>query len=89
MMEIVFNKKFLKDLASISSKQRVKIESYVFKDYSNAEDILNSGKLEKLKDYSQFYKIRIGDYRLGIKIEGNIFSYERVLHRKEVYKYFP
>ncbi len=34
-------------------------------------------------------RIRIGDYRLGIIFDGETLIFERVLHRKEIYRYFP
>jgi mRNA-degrading endonuclease RelE of RelBE toxin-antitoxin system len=35
------------------------------------------------------YRIRIGDYRVGIEINGDTLELFRVLHRKEFYRYFP
>ncbi|TKB97070.1 type II toxin-antitoxin system RelE/ParE family toxin [Pedobacter cryophilus] len=81
--------KFLKDLAAITSKSREKIETLVFKDFSDDTNIETFGKVEKLKGYNSYFKIRVGNYRIGIKIENDIFSFERVLHRKEIYKFFP
>jgi len=36
-----------------------------------------------------FYRIRIVDYRLGITIKGNVIELRILLHRKEVYRFFP
>jgi mRNA interferase RelE/StbE len=88
-MQIQYQKKFLKDLASITSKSRETIENLVFKTFSEYENIEKSGKLEKLRGYNSYFKIRVGNYRIGLKIENDILSYERVLHRKEIYKFFP
>ena len=35
------------------------------------------------------YRIRIGDYRLGIMIEGDVVVLARFLHRREFYSHFP
>jgi len=43
----------------------------------------------KLEGYEHYYRIRVSDYRIGIKIEGDILVFMRVLHRKEIYRYFP
>jgi mRNA interferase RelE/StbE len=88
-MQIVYNRRFLKDLSSIASKARLKIENLISNDFSDPGKIEQSGKLEKLKGYQSHYKIRVGDYRIGIKIENEVISFERVLHRKEIYKFFP
>lgn len=88
-MQILYQKRFLKDLASIPSKSRTKIENLVFDDSFSDSSSLAFKKLEKLKGYNTYYKIRVGDYRIGIKIENEILSFERLLHRKEIYKFFP
>ena len=35
------------------------------------------------------YRIRIGQYRLGIAIVGDTVVLVRFLHRSEIYRYFP
>ena len=45
--------------------------------------------LKKLKGAPFHYRIRIGDYRAGIVIQGSEIIFERFLHRKEIYKHFP
>jgi mRNA interferase RelE/StbE len=42
-----------------------------------------------MKGYPSYYKIRFGSYRVGIKLENEIVIFERALHRKEIYRYFP
>ena len=36
-----------------------------------------------------FYRIRVGDYRLGLELEGEEVVFVRCLHRREIYRYFP
>jgi mRNA interferase RelE/StbE len=43
----------------------------------------------KLKADGNFYRIRSGDYRLGKIIEGGTATFVRLLHRSEIYRYFP
>ena len=33
--------------------------------------------------------IRFGDYRAGLKLENDTLYFERILHRKEIYKFYP
>jgi mRNA interferase RelE/StbE len=42
-----------------------------------------------MKGYPGYYKVRFGTYRVGIKLENDTLILERVLHRKEIYKFFP
>jgi len=36
-----------------------------------------------------YYRIRVGDYRIGVKLEKDIIYFVVVEHRKDVYKTFP
>ena len=88
-MPIHYHKRFLKDLADIPAKQRATIEKLVFQKFQTEEHVVQSGKLEKLKGYNIYYKIKVGNYRIGVKIDDHVLSFERILHRKEIYKFYP
>lgn len=88
-MEIIYHKKFLKDLANLPSDYRKKIEKEVFEYLPGLKSWKEITKAEKLQGYKNYYKIRFGDYRLGFRIESDKVILERVLHRKEIYRYFP
>ncbi|WP_293298820.1 type II toxin-antitoxin system RelE/ParE family toxin [Pedobacter sp. UBA4863] len=88
-MVVQYNKKFLKDLSSLPKKDREKIENFVFEDINQYTSSIELNKLEKLSGYQHYYKIRFGNYRVGIKLEEETLIFERVLHRKEIYKLFP
>ncbi len=45
--------------------------------------------LRQLKSSTTYYRIRIGDYRIGLRVEGETITLVRFLHRKDVYRYFP
>ena len=36
-----------------------------------------------------YYRIRIGDYRLGPVVENDVVIFVRCLNRKEIYRFFP
>ena len=46
-------------------------------------------QLKKLKGYKNAYRIRIGNYRIGVIIEKGVVEFARVAHRREVYRIFP
>ena len=68
---------------------RAKIEFFVFENLNQISYVAESGNIEKLKGYPGYYKVRFGDYRIGLFIKENQIVVERVLHRKEIYKVFP
>jgi mRNA-degrading endonuclease RelE of RelBE toxin-antitoxin system len=55
------------------------------------QDPLLSGKVERLIGFREYYKIRIGNYRTGLRIdsEEKVIEFCRVLHRKDIYRHFP
>ncbi|CAN5897792.1 type II toxin-antitoxin system RelE/ParE family toxin [soil metagenome] len=88
-MKVLYHKKFLKDLANLPSDYRKKIEKEVFEILPMLKSWREIVKAEKLQGFKEYYKIRFGDYRLGFRIENEGIVLERVLHRKEIYRYFP
>ncbi len=88
-MKTLYSKKFLKDLSVIPKNERTHIEVFAFETLIKCNSIPEIGKMEKLRGYQNFYKVRFGSYRLGLRLEGEILTLERVLHRKEIYRYFP
>lgn len=88
-MQVSYSKKFLKQLAGIPLETREKIESFVFADLVSATSLFSLGKVEKLQGYDGFYKVRFGNYRLGLAIENDLLIVKTVMHRKEIYKFFP
>ncbi|PZV19411.1 MAG: plasmid stabilization protein [Leptolyngbya sp.] len=66
----------------------VKIKSTVnsVEDAASLDDVAN---LKKLKGNEGYFRIRIGDYRLGLFLEGETILFVRVIHRREFYRYFP
>ena len=88
-MKVTYRKRFLKDLSRIPFKHRVRIEQFVFEQVPKSKTVLKSGKLERLTGYPDYYKVRFGNYRVGLKVLDDNVLFERVLHRKDIYRYFP
>lgn len=46
--------------------------------------------LKKLSEGSgEYYRLRVGDYRIGLEVEDEVVVFVRCLHRRDVYRYFP
>jgi len=87
---IRYSKTFYKELAKIPKGIRLQIEDFVFGDAVKANPF-EAGKVEKLKGYDEFYKVRFGSYRLGIRIDqkNRVIEFLRVRHRQDIYRKFP
>ena len=89
-MNVTYNKKFLKDLKALQSIEAYeKICNLVLEEIPNVEDLSTIANLSRLKGEDTAYRIRVGDYRIGFFMENNAIVMSRVLHRSEIYRYFP
>lgn len=88
-MEVEFLEKFDKDLDSINKPFVRKSILEVIESFETAQSIREVPNLKKLTGYRKAYRVRIGNYRLGVFAEGNKVQFARILHRKDVYKKFP
>lgn len=88
-MKIGINKVFLKELAKLPVKERLRVEKLLFEEVETFKTPAQIPNFKKLKGYRNYYKIRFGDYRAGIKFENNTLQFERILHRKDIYKFYP
>jgi mRNA interferase RelE/StbE len=54
-----------------------------------AKDTSEIKSIKKLSGHKFSYRIRIGEYRIGVFIENEIVEFAVVAHRKDIYKIFP
>lgn len=81
---------FLKDLKVLKSTPAfASIKALVFEEIPDIPDFEEIRNLKKLKGAEDYYRIRIGEYRIGLRFDGEIVVFVRVLHRKDIYRYFP
>jgi mRNA interferase RelE/StbE len=88
-MEIDFKESFERDIQSIHDRkllQKLKNNIEVVEQVKNISEITG---IKKIRTGDAYYRIRIGDYRIGIKLENNIIIFVRFLHGKDIYRYFP
>ncbi|MBN3874103.1 MAG: type II toxin-antitoxin system RelE/ParE family toxin [Nostoc sp.] len=88
-MNIEFRKSFEKDLNNIRDEALLKKIKAVIEEVENAENLVDINNIKKLQADGNYYRIRIGDYRVGIAVSESVVIFVRVLHRKDVYRYFP
>lgn len=81
---------FLKDIKALKSTPVFEsIRALVFEEIPNILDFAEIRQVKKLKGYENAYRIRVGDYRLGLTFDDETIIFYRVLHRKDFYNYFP
>lgn len=88
-MNIIFEQCFAKELRKLrDEKLLAKIKAIII-ECKDAESLTEIRHLKKLQGYDTFYRIRVGDYRIGIEYTAGKLVFTRILHRKDIYKNFP
>ncbi len=87
---IRYARTFYKELAKLPPEIRKRVESVAFGEAIKDDPFL-AGRTQKLSGYREFYRIRFGSYRVGLRIDtaAKVIEFRRVLHRKEIYRRFP
>lgn len=89
-MRTIYTELFLKDLKTLkSTPYYTRIRVLCFDSIPELQSWREINHLKKMEGYSHYYRIKQGDYRIGIKIEADTIVFMRVLHRKEIYREFP
>ncbi len=88
-MKFRVEKSFAKDVDEIRDGKVLKKLRAFLSLLDNAESIHEMPHVKKIEGYDSFYRIKIGDYRLGMEVSRKEVVLIRFLHRKDVYRYFP
>lgn len=89
-MEVQYRQAFLKDLKQLkSSTSYQRIYELAFTTLEAINTLEEIPDIKAMRGYAGRYRIRIGDYRVGIEVNGDVIEVMRVLHRREFYRYFP
>jgi mRNA-degrading endonuclease RelE of RelBE toxin-antitoxin system len=89
-LKVEYRKLFLKDLKKLK-KQPVYAALYqlAFEILPTASSLQDLPNVKALTGTDNRYRIRVGNYRIGLEIKGETIQMMRVLHRREFYRYFP
>lgn len=88
-MKVEFHENFDKDLAKSRDPILAKQIRKLIMRLETSTLISEIPNIKKLSGGTSFYRIRIGDYRVGCIVHGSTVLLVRVMHRREIYRYFP
>ena len=81
---------FLKDLKRLRGSDAFnRIKAFAFDEIVTVSDIQAISGIKRLKGGDDAYRVRIGDYRVGFYVWGEVVVFARALHRREIYRHFP
>ena len=88
-MEFKFKKSFERDFKKVKDKNLAKAILECVHKVSEAQTINHISNLKKISGHKSAYRIRTGNYRIGIFVENNVAIFAAFDHRKDIYKKFP
>jgi len=80
---------FNKDISKLRDRKLILSVQKALKKIESARSLSEISQIKKMEGTDNYFRLRVGDYRLGIYIEGNTVYAVRFLNRKEIYRYFP
>lgn len=87
-MKIEITNVFEKDLRKLSKSDAIKVIE-LLKSLENDTKDLSMCDTKKLIGYKNYYRIRLGDIRIGYQKFIDCLEFQRVAKRDEIYKIFP
>lgn len=88
-MKVLFDNSFYKKLTKIKDKTILEKVKATILGIESAEDIRGIDHIKKMEGFKTFYRIRIGEYRIGVSIVKYTVTFITIANRKDIYKNFP
>ena len=87
-MQVEISKSFAKDMRNIHRNYHLKV-AQIIEEMEAADDTRQIKNIEPCEGTENAFRIRMGDYRIGVYIENNIIKVKRIGKRSDFYNYFP
>lgn len=88
-MKTLYEKSFGRDLKKIKDKRLLKQVQKIIAQVESATSLTDLPNVKKLEGYTTYYRIRVGEYRIGIEVQEGQVIFVCFLNRKDIYRYFP
>jgi mRNA interferase RelE/StbE len=88
-VKVAFRESFVKDLQDLQDKNLLKRAKELIEVVEKADSLISIPNVKKLKGGGNYFRLRVGDYRVGVALNDGTVTFVRFLNRKDIYKYFP
>ena len=88
-MEIRFRPRFNRELARIRNPNLRRRVGRAIEDVKTSATVSEIPGIRRLSASGNFYRIRVGHYRIGVEVEDDVVILARFGHRREFYRSFP
>ena len=89
-MNVEFDKSFEKSLGKIHDPRILQRLKRIITHLEISSSLSQEPNIKKLSRYSNYFRLRIGDYRIGFELlNKTTIRFIIIAHRKDIYKIFP
>jgi mRNA interferase RelE/StbE len=88
-MKATFRKSFARDVRKVRDRVILDRVRQVIEQVETVTTLQEVSDLKQLAGTANCFRIRVGDYRLGIVVEGETVEFVRCLPRRDLYRFFP
>jgi mRNA interferase RelE/StbE len=88
-LNVAFRASFARDLEKVREQRLTAAVREIIEQVEQADNLQALANIKKLQGGANYYRIRVGDYRVGLVVESDTVTFVRFLHRKDIYRYFP
>lgn len=80
---------FLKEFKKLKNRKVQAAINELIDHAEQAKSLADLKQLNRLEGFPDYYRFRVGDIRLGVRIREDVITFMRCLHRREIYRFFP
>ena len=80
---------YLKSIKKIKNSGLILNLQNTIDNIEKAESITEILNLKKLTGFTNYYRIKVENYRIGLIVNNNVATLVQFQHRKDIYKKFP
>jgi len=88
-MKVAFSKNFEKQIDHFRDSKLKQEIANIVRTVIHAESLQQIANLKQLKGYKSAYRIRSGEYRIGIIFREGVVYFMAFANRKDIYRIFP
>jgi len=89
-MNVEFDKSFEKSLGKIHDPRILQRLKRIITHLEISSSLSQEPNIKKLSRYSNYFRLRIGDYRVGFELLNRTkIRFIIIAHRKDIFKIFP
>jgi len=88
-LKVEFKSSFAKDLRKIKEQKIKQQVLEIIEQVEKASNLQGISDLKKLQGVDKYFRLKMGEYRIGLVVEQDTVLFVRFLHRKDNYRYFP